>query len=222
MLAGLTVCSDLNTKLWIQVTHKRHPRHISLLKLAAQKQTQFAANNTELDLANHKSYDPENGKNIHELCISINLSSLSLVVLHNWQQNCWFCKEAWPPQNGNLQGVFFYSQYVANAGKAKFFSCLTSFHEEVRGTLVVTFHKNRWHLRVSIQPATMKIIFFWVEIPCSLNDWYECFGSISCFHFQPSPLPWRWKQHVHWKCTSSSWHKSGNWVYRQAEWYSGK
>jgi hypothetical protein len=60
-----------------------HPRHTSLLKLVAEKQTQFVANNTELDLASHKSYGPENGKNIHELCININVSSLSLVVLHS-------------------------------------------------------------------------------------------------------------------------------------------
>jgi hypothetical protein len=93
MLAGLTVCSDLKTKLWIQVTHKRHPRHTSLLKVAAQKQTQFAANNTELDLASHESYSPENGKKLHKLCISINLSILSLAVLHNWQRNCWFSKK---------------------------------------------------------------------------------------------------------------------------------
>ena len=61
MFAGLTVCSDLNTKLSVQVTH-RHPKHTSLLKLAAQKWTQFAANYTELDLANHGIYGPENGQ----------------------------------------------------------------------------------------------------------------------------------------------------------------
>ena len=41
---------------------KRYPLHTSLLKLAAQKWTQFAANNTELDLAKHGSYGPENGQ----------------------------------------------------------------------------------------------------------------------------------------------------------------
>lgn len=197
MLAGLTVCFDLNTKQWIQVTHNRHPMHTSLLKLAAQKQTQFASNNTELDLASHGSYGPENGKEIHELCISINLSFLSLVVLHNWQQNCWFCKETWSPQNANLHGVVFCSQYVANAGKAMFFSCLTPFHEDIHGTMVVTWHTSRSQLRVSIWPPTMKITVFWGKIPCSLNDRYECFCPIPCLHFQPSLLPWRWKQQVH-------------------------
>ena len=133
MLAGLTICSDLNTELWIQVTHSRLPRHTSILELAAQKQTQFAANNTELDLAKHGSYGPENDQKIHVLCISINLLVLSPVVLHNWQQNCWFCKEAWPPQNGDLHEVVFCSQYVANAGKAMFFSSPAPFHDDICG-----------------------------------------------------------------------------------------
>jgi hypothetical protein len=212
ILAGLTVCSDLNTKQWIQFTHKKCPRHTSILKLVAEKWTQFVANNTELDLASHESYGPENGKNIHKLCISINVSSLSLVCLAQLTAELLIFKEAWPLQNANLQEVVFCFQYVANAGKAMFLSCLTTFYEDIHGTMVVKFHKSRWQIRVSIWSTTLKIIAFWLEIRCSLSDWCECFGSILYFHFQPSLLPWRWKQHVHPKRTSRSWHKSDNWV----------
>jgi hypothetical protein len=46
-----------------------------------------------------------------------------------------------------------------------FFSCLTPFHEDICGIMVVTFHTSRWQLRVIIRLATMKITVFWGEIP---------------------------------------------------------
>jgi hypothetical protein len=45
-----------------------------------------------------------------------------------------------------------------------FISCLAPFHEDIHGT-TVTFHKSTWQVRVSIQPATINITDFWVEIP---------------------------------------------------------